>query len=85
MKKKSTCRRLMLAISLISDASTADNDLELEMDEFNRNPCMPHLVNLVTFLNTSVTPPPAKESSPEGRIMPEWMQEIHRVLLDEGT
>ncbi|KAL0088017.1 hypothetical protein F4703DRAFT_1975680 [Phycomyces blakesleeanus] len=62
----------------IGDVST--RPLEIEMDQFNLNPCMEYLVELIWILHTKITPP-----SKDNNDMPAWMANMHTDFNARGN
>ncbi|KAI9025750.1 hypothetical protein CLU79DRAFT_699113, partial [Phycomyces nitens] len=53
---------------------------EIEMDQFNFNPCMEYLVEVIWRLHTIITPP-----SQDNDNMPIWMTNMYNVFNNRGT
>lgn len=62
---------------LAEDVISSPN--EMEVDQFNSNPCMDFLIKIIRRLHTTITPP-TKDTSK----MPLWMNELHKVFQAHG-
>ena len=53
--------------------------LELDIDQFNGNPCMGTLMRVIRQLHTTIAPP-----AEDGTNMPQWVREIHKAFTAPG-
>ncbi|KAI8997006.1 hypothetical protein BDB01DRAFT_840542 [Pilobolus umbonatus] len=66
------------AVDTLSESSNTKDTLELDI--FNRNPCMRLLTEVIKKLHTEITPPEKELGA-----MPSWMGEIYRKFNDYGS
>ncbi|CAG8447868.1 11173_t:CDS:10, partial [Dentiscutata heterogama] len=52
---------------------------ELEIDSFNRNPCMKTIIRVIERLHTEITSPNSSESTPI------WMNDLHKKFIKKET
>ncbi|CAG8723481.1 4664_t:CDS:10, partial [Racocetra persica] len=58
---------------------TLSEPRELEIDAFNRNPCMKMIIRVIERLHTEITPPNSSESTPI------WMNDLHKKFIKKET
>ncbi|CAG8455683.1 16904_t:CDS:10, partial [Cetraspora pellucida] len=57
---------------------TLSEPRELEIDSFNRNPCMKMIIRVIERLHTEITPPNTSESTPI------WMNDLHKKFTKKA-
>lgn len=55
----------------------------LELDAINTNPCMKMILQVISELHGSITPPP-KEMAREESSMPSWMKDMFKKMVDQS-
>jgi DNA-dependent protein kinase catalytic subunit len=55
----------------------------LELDAINTNPCMKMILQVISELHGSITPPPKEMAREEGS-MPSWMRDMYKKMVDQS-
>ncbi|KAG0293742.1 hypothetical protein BGZ96_002384 [Linnemannia gamsii] len=67
-----------------SDNQHSENEHMLELDAINTNPCMKMILQVISELHGSITPPPKEMAREEGS-MPSWMRDMYKKMVDQKT
>ncbi|KAG0205959.1 hypothetical protein BGX33_007637 [Mortierella sp. NVP41] len=66
------------------DNAQPESDHMLELDAINTNACMKMILQVISELHGSITPPP-KEMAREETSMPNWMRDMYKKMVDQKT
>ncbi|KAF9155537.1 hypothetical protein BG015_009513 [Linnemannia schmuckeri] len=67
-----------------TDNPSPENEHMLELDAINTNPCMKMILQVISELHGSITPPPKEMAREEGS-MPSWMRDMYKKMVDQKT
>ncbi|KAF9135211.1 hypothetical protein BGW39_004143 [Mortierella sp. 14UC] len=67
-----------------TDSQPPEGEHMLELDALNTNPCMKMVLQVISELHGSITPPPKEMAREEGS-MPSWMRDMYKKMIDQKT
>lgn len=76
-----SCNRQTLFLKYPDRSS--ENEHMLELDAINTNPCMKMILQVISELHGSITPPPKEMAREEGS-MPSWMRDMYKKMVDQS-
>ncbi|KAF9909938.1 hypothetical protein EC991_007741 [Linnemannia zychae] len=68
----------------IDDKQLPEGEHMLELDAINTNACMKMILQVISELHGSITPPPKEMAREEGS-MPSWMRDMYKKMIDQKT